>query len=40
MTQNTTRCKAIYCSGGWLELREEGNPEAWIATDAPRDVTV
>jgi hypothetical protein len=39
MTQNT-RCKAIYCSDGWLELREETNPEAWIATDTPHDIVV
>lgn len=40
MTQNTTRCKAIYCSDGWFELREEANPEAWIATDTPHDIVV
>ncbi len=29
------RFTAMYCHDGWFEIREEENPEGWIATDSP-----
>jgi hypothetical protein len=39
MTQRHHECKAIFCTDGWLELREVGNTDAWIASDSPEWVT-
>ena len=27
--------KSVHYEDGWLEIREDGNPEGWIATDDP-----
>jgi hypothetical protein len=35
MTLRHHDCKAILCTNGWLELREVGNADAWIASDSP-----
>ncbi|WP_269844111.1 hypothetical protein [Halegenticoccus soli] len=34
MDENDGRFTALYCTDGWFEIREDGNPEGWIATDA------
>jgi hypothetical protein len=35
MTQRHHECKAIFCTGGWLEIRESDNPDGWVACDEP-----
>jgi hypothetical protein len=27
--------KSVHYKDGWLEIREDGNPGGWIATDRP-----
>ncbi len=39
MKQTQGSYKAIYCSDGWLEIREDQNVEGWISTDSPVPVT-
>ncbi|WP_255647710.1 hypothetical protein [Haloprofundus halobius] len=39
MKQTQGSYKAVYCSDGWLEIREEQNVEGWISTDSPVPVT-
>ncbi|MFC7046991.1 hypothetical protein ACFQH6_17740 [Halobacteriaceae archaeon GCM10025711] len=38
MSTKTSETVALFLADGGLELREDGNPEAWIATDAPATV--
>ena len=35
MTQRHHECKAIFCTGGWLEIRESDNPDGWVACNEP-----
>jgi hypothetical protein len=29
--------KTVYYADGWLEIREDGNPEGWIAISSPAE---
>ncbi|WP_435360362.1 hypothetical protein [Haloarchaeobius sp. DFWS5] len=35
MKQQECRCKLVYCTNGWVEIKEIGSKEGWIATDSP-----
>ncbi|WP_267643085.1 hypothetical protein [Haloarchaeobius amylolyticus] len=35
MKQQESKCKLVYCTNGWVEIKELGKKDAWIATDTP-----
>ncbi|MGM0591380.1 MAG: hypothetical protein ACQETI_07085 [Halobacteriota archaeon] len=38
MARSDTTLTSVFYANGWLAIREEGNSDGWIATDAPMSV--
>jgi hypothetical protein len=38
MSSERKQCETVFCSNGWVEIRDPDRGEQWIATDTPAEV--
>ncbi|WP_255766670.1 hypothetical protein [Haladaptatus halobius] len=38
MSDNLSEWETVFCSNGWVEIRNPERVEQWIATDSPTEV--